>query len=66
MSDPTHPHGSACADLTQFLDGELEEERAAAFRAHLPGCEACRAGVVEGAALSERLLSLRGLDNTNR
>ena len=50
---------SPCDDLIRFADGELEPERAAAFRAHLRTCEVCRAGLVEAMQLNARLSELR-------
>jgi anti-sigma factor RsiW len=52
---------SPCDDLVGFADGELEPERAAAFRAHLRGCDACRRGLVEAMQLSARLSELSHL-----
>jgi anti-sigma factor RsiW len=49
---------SPCDDLVGFADGELEPERAAAFRAHLRTCEACRRGLVEAMQLNARLSEL--------
>ncbi|HET7506411.1 MAG TPA: CHAT domain-containing protein [Kofleriaceae bacterium] len=46
---------NVCGDLTAFADGELDPERAAAFRAHLATCGACRAGLLEAMQLSARL-----------
>src|ERR1041384_2465626 len=45
---------SPCDDLVGFADGELEPDRAAAFRAHLRTCEACRPGLVEAMHLNAR------------
>lgn len=47
-----------CDDLIRFTDGELEQERAAAFREHLRACEACRARLVQTMQLSARLSEL--------
>lgn len=33
---------TSCEDAVAFLDGEIEEARADAFRFHLPDCEACQ------------------------
>jgi anti-sigma factor RsiW len=49
---------SPCDDLIGFADGELEPDRAAAFRAHLRTCEACRSGLVEAMQLNARLSEL--------
>ena len=49
---------SPCDDLVGFADGELEPDRAAAFRAHLRSCEACRRGLVEAMQLNARLSEL--------
>lgn len=49
---------SPCEDLVGFADGELEPDRAAAFRAHLRTCEACRRGLVEAMQLNARLSEL--------
>jgi anti-sigma factor RsiW len=49
---------SPCDDLVGFADGELEPDRAAAFRAHLRTCEACRRGLVEAMQLNARLSEL--------
>lgn len=58
---PTGPMSEAvpaCNDLVAFTDGELDAERAAAFRVHLASCEACQAGLVEAMQLSARLSEL--------
>lgn len=47
--------GRCCPDLVPFVDGELTEDRAAAFRAHLPGCERCQAETTEAVQVSARL-----------
>lgn len=49
---------SPCDDLVGFADGELEPDRAAAFRSHLRTCEACRRGLVEAMQLNARLSEL--------
>jgi anti-sigma factor RsiW len=49
---------SPCDDLVGFADGELEPDRAAAYRAHLRTCEACRRGLVEAMQLNARLSEL--------
>lgn len=36
-----------CGDLDAYRDGELSEERRAAFEAHLVGCKACEAGLLD-------------------
>jgi anti-sigma factor RsiW len=52
---------SRCDDLVGFADGELDPERAAAFRAHLPTCHSCQTCLVEALQLTARLgeLTLR-------
>jgi cellulose synthase operon protein C len=47
-----------CSDLIHFADGELEPERAHAFRIHLLTCESCRIGLVEALQLDVRLVEL--------
>lgn len=47
-----------CDDLIAFADGELDAERAAAFRIHLRGCEACQRALIEAVQLSARLSEL--------
>jgi hypothetical protein len=42
-------------DLLRFADGELDPERAEAFRAHLQSCDACRGGLIEMLQLGARL-----------
>jgi anti-sigma factor RsiW len=54
MPEPTTP----CDDLVAFVDGELDSERAAAFRVHLRTCETCQSGLVEAVQLSARLSDL--------
>src|SRR5215470_8706958 len=49
---------SPCHDLVSFADGELDAERAAAFREHLRTCEACQEGLVEAMQLSAHLSTL--------
>jgi hypothetical protein len=47
-----------CDDLIAFADGELDSERAAAFRIHLRDCEACQRALIEAVQLSARLSEL--------
>lgn len=47
-----------CDDLIAFADGELDPERAAAFRVHLRDCEACQNALIEAVQLSARLSEL--------
>lgn len=54
MPEPTAP----CDDLIAFADGELDSERAAAFRIHLRTCEACQSALIEAVQLSARLSEL--------
>jgi hypothetical protein len=54
MPDRTRP----CDDLIAFADGELDSERAAAFRLHLCDCEACQRALIEAVQLSARLSEL--------
>lgn len=54
MPEPATP----CDDLIAFADGELDSERAAAFRIHLRTCEACQRALVEAVQLSARLSEL--------
>ena len=54
MPDRTMP----CDDLIAFADGELDSERAAAFRIHLRTCEACQSALIEAVKLSARLSEL--------
>src|SRR4051794_11629766 len=49
---------SECLDLVSFAEGELEPARAEVFRAHLPTCEACQAGLVDAMQLSAHLSTL--------
>jgi cellulose synthase operon protein C len=49
---------SPCEDLTKFADGELDPERAAAFREHLKTCDACPDHLVEALQLRARLSNL--------
>src|SRR5215510_6212152 len=51
MSEP-------CSDLVSFADGELDPERAEAFRSHLATCAACRASLLEAIQLDARLSTL--------
>lgn len=46
---------STCEDLTKFADGELDPERAAAFREHLKTCESCPDRLIEEVQLRARL-----------
>jgi putative zinc finger protein len=58
-TDPMpEPATSPCDDLIAFVDGELDPERAAAFREHLRTCEVCQIGLVEAVQLSARLSEL--------
>jgi anti-sigma factor RsiW len=54
MPEPTRP----CDDLIAFADGELDSERAAAFRIHLRTCDACQRALIEAVQLSARLSEL--------
>ena len=45
----------SCADLDRFFDGELPDDAAATFRAHLAGCERC-ASVLRG-RMQEELIT---------
>ena len=54
MPEPTTP----CDELIAFADGELDAERAAAFRNHLRTCEACQGALIEAVQLSARLSEL--------
>lgn len=44
-----------CPDLVLFVDGELDPERAEAFRDHLATCSECRIGLVQAMQLNARL-----------
>lgn len=46
---------SPCDDLVAFADGELEPERASAFRDHLRACARCRNRLTDEMQLSARL-----------
>ena len=52
----------ARAQLTAYLDGELEDDAGSAMRGHLRGCEACRAVAGDEAKLRDGLRSLPPLD----
>jgi len=56
--EPCAPGGGMVAELVGFCDGELESERAAAFREHLQICEVCRTHLVEVMQLTARLSEL--------
>jgi anti-sigma factor RsiW len=49
---------SMCDDLVGFIDGELEPERAEAFREHLRSCADCQSGLAETLQMSVRLSEL--------
>lgn len=53
---------SARAQLTAYLDGDLDDDRGSAVRGHLRGCEACRNVASDEAALRDRLRALPPLD----
>lgn len=53
---------SARAQLTAYLDGELEDDRGSAVRGHLRGCDACRQVATDEAALRDGLRALPPLD----
>lgn len=46
---------SPCEDVTAFADGEMSDDRAAAFREHLMTCDVCRLALVEAMQLDVRL-----------
>jgi hypothetical protein len=50
------------AQLTAYLDGELEDERGSALRGHLRGCDACRQAAADEATLRDGLRALPALD----
>lgn len=50
-----------CWQVGAFVDGELDAERAEAFRGHLSGCANCRQESLDLMTLTERLLELRSL-----
>ena len=52
----------ARAQLTAYLDGELEGDRGSAVRGHLRGCAACRDAARDEAALRDGLRSLPPVD----
>ena len=47
-----------CSDLVRFADGELDEPRADAFRAHLATCPTCPAELIDAMELHARLSAL--------
>ncbi|HVV86656.1 MAG TPA: zf-HC2 domain-containing protein, partial [Kofleriaceae bacterium] len=49
-----------CDALHPFVDGELDEREAEAYREHLAGCERCQAELPRVVALGERLAELAG------
>lgn len=53
---------SVRAQLTAYLDGDLEDDRGSAVRGHLRGCEACRRVAADEAALRDGLRALPPLD----
>ncbi len=53
---------SVRAQLTAYLDGELEDDRGSAVRGHLRGCDACRQVATDEAALRDGLRALPPLD----
>lgn len=50
---------NVCDDLVMFADGELDEDRADAFRDHLDTCEVCPDQLVEIMTLIARLSMLK-------
>lgn len=48
-----------CWTVGAFIDGELDDERASAFRRHLAKCEGCRHEVVALGAIAARVQALR-------
>ncbi len=50
------------AQLTPYLDGELDGDRGTLVRGHLRGCEACRQVAAEEAALRDGLRALPSVD----
>jgi hypothetical protein len=53
---------SVRAQLTAYLDGDLEDDRGSAVRGHLRGCDGCRAVAADEAALRDGLRALPPLD----
>jgi anti-sigma factor RsiW len=47
-----------CSDLVGFADGELDSERASAFRRHLGSCAACQVDLIEAVQLGAWLSAL--------
>jgi predicted anti-sigma-YlaC factor YlaD len=52
----------ARAELTAYLDGELDADRGSAVRGHLRTCDACRQVATDEAAVRDELRSLPTLD----
>lgn len=50
-----------CGDLIPFIDGELPDDVAHAFRDHLRSCAACEAGLAVVIGLSVQLTGLDSL-----
>lgn len=49
---------TTCSDLQAFADGELDRDRANAFRDHLRTCDVCQAGLIEALQLSAQITVL--------
>lgn len=58
LSPDRMAESTPCGDLIAFVDGELDAERAAAFRVHLQTCETCETALVEAVQLGARLSEL--------
>lgn len=54
--------GDARADLTAYLDGELDAERGRGVRGHLRSCEPCRIAARDDGVLRDGLRALPTLD----
>lgn len=54
---------SMCHDLVDLADGELEPQRAAAFRDHLPTCDVCQTGLIHVLRLDARRSILEPVEN---
>lgn len=54
--------GDARADLTAYLDGELDAERGRAVRGHLRSCELCRIAAHDDGVVRDGLRALPTLD----
>ncbi|MBW2278689.1 MAG: zf-HC2 domain-containing protein, partial [Deltaproteobacteria bacterium] len=55
---------SACEEISSYLEGQLEADRAEQFEAHLEGCSECRRAVEAWRTIAARIVDVSNADST--